>query len=184
MFEQLRKEHHSLGNPRAEKVVALNLAEVEHARGQTQRAIAIVRELLPAARSGADKNQLAQMLINLAGYLAAMDDLAGSVAAARELIEIRAGRESDHAHVAIAIEHLALVIALRGDRARAATLEGYADAAFQRHGFEREFTETTTHDRLTTLLREGLSPDELARLTAQGAGLEPGAAIALALQES
>ena len=49
---------------------------------------------------------------------------------------------------------------------------------------EREFTETTTHDRLTTLLREGLSPDELARLTARGAGLEPGAAIALALQES
>ena len=108
------------------------------------------------------------LLINLAGYLVAVDDLPGAAAAAREAIGIRAAREPDHAHVAVAIEHLALVFALRGDHARAAILEGYADAAFARHGFEREFTETTTHDRLTALLREELAPDELARLTAGG----------------
>jgi hypothetical protein len=62
-------------------------------------------------------------------------------------------------------------------------LEGYADAALQRHGFPREFTETTTHDRLTALLRERLAPGELARLIAEGAALTPQAAIALALEE-
>jgi len=47
------------------------------------------------------------------------------------------------------------VCALRGDLARAATLEGYAGAASRRHGIEREFTETTTFNRLTALLLEG-----------------------------
>ncbi len=183
MFEQARKEHHSLGNTGAELLEALNLAEIEHRRGQTRRAITIVRETLTGARAGTDKTRLAVLLNNLAGYLAAADDPSGAAAAAREAIGILAADEPDHAHVAIAIEHLALVVALRGDRARAATLEGYADAAFGRHGFEREFTETTTHDRLLAFLREGLARDELARLVARGASLEPQTAVALSLEE-
>jgi ATP/maltotriose-dependent transcriptional regulator MalT len=183
MYEQLHNEHSSLGNTQGEQATALNLAEIEHQRGQTQRAIAIVRETLPATRSGADKIVLSKMLHNLAGYLGAVDDLAGAAAAAREAIGIDAPREPDHAHVAIAIEHLALAVALRGDLSRAATLEGYADAAFGRLGLLRQFTKTTTHDRLTLLLRVRLEPDEIARLTAQGATLPPEAAIALALEE-
>jgi hypothetical protein len=127
---------------------------------------------------------LASAFTNLAGYLVAVDDLPAAVGAAREGIGIRVASEPDHAHVAIAIEHLALASALRGDLPRAAALEGYAGAAFGRHGFERESTETKTHDRLSALLREGLAPDELARLGADGATLTPEAAIALALEES
>ncbi|MGA8534541.1 MAG: adenylate/guanylate cyclase domain-containing protein [Candidatus Tumulicola sp.] len=183
MHEQLRNEHRSLGNARGEQVAALNLAEVEHARGNTQRAIEIARQTLPALRSDTDKSWLAILLYHLAGFLVAVDDLSGAAAAAREAIEIRAAREPDHAHIAIAIEHLALVVALRGDRARAAVLEGYAGAALQRHGYEREFTEATTHDRLSALLHAGLAPDELARLTTDGAALTPEAAIARALEE-
>jgi tetratricopeptide (TPR) repeat protein len=183
MYEQLRKEHRSLGNSHGEQVATLNIAEAEHALGQTQRAIAIVRQMLPTIRSGADTATLGILLVNLAGYRLAVDDLPGAVAAAREAIGIRAAREPDHAHVAIPIEHLALVFALRGDLARAATLEGYAGAALARHGFERTFTETTTQDRLTQLLRDGLAPDELARLSAEGAALAPEAAIALALED-
>ncbi len=183
MREQLRNEHRSLGNARGEQISAINLAEIEHMRGQTQRAIAIVRETLVTARTGTDNAMLALLLNNLAGYLAAADDLPGAVAAARESIGIRAEREPDHVHAAMAIEHLALVVALHGDHVRAATLDGYADAAFARHGYEREFTETTSHDRLTALLRERLAPGELARLIAEGAALTPEAAIALALEE-
>jgi predicted ATPase len=181
--EQLREQYRSLGNGSAEQRSALNVAEIEYVRGQTQRAIAVVREILPAVRSAADKTLLVNLLTNLAGYLAAVDDLSGAVPAAHEAIRILAAREPDHAHVAVAIEHLALVVALRGDRARAARLEGYADAACVRHGLLREFTETTTHDRLAALLRDSLAPDDLARLIADGAALTPQAAIALALEE-
>jgi predicted ATPase/class 3 adenylate cyclase len=183
MYEQLREVHRSLGDTNAEQSVALNLAEIEHKRGHTLRAIAIVRETLPAVRSSVNKGNLATLLLNLAGYLAAVDDLAGAAGASRESIRSRAG-EPDHAHVAGAIEHLALVFALRGDRARAATLEGYAVAAFGRHGFEREFTEKTTHERLSALLQADVMPDELARLGADGASLTPEAAIALSLEEN
>ena len=183
MFERLRKEHRSRGNTRGERHDGANLAEVEHARGQTQRAIAIARETLPAARAGGDKSVLALLLSNLAGYLAAADDLPGAAAVAREAIGIHDAREPDHVHVAMAIEHLALTSALRGDRTSAARLEGYADAALQRHGYEREFTETTTHYRLAALLRKETAADELARLNAEGAALTPEAAITLALVE-
>ena len=182
--EQLRKEHRLLGNTRGEQITAINLAEIEHMRGQTGRAIAIVRETLPAARVGADKNVLTLLLDNLAGYLAAAGDVPGAAAAARESIGIRAASEPDHVHAAMAIEHLALAVALLGDLVRASTLEGYAAAAFGRHGYEREFTETTTHDRLAAILREELAPNELTRLNAEGAALAPEAAIALALEES
>jgi class 3 adenylate cyclase len=50
-------------------------------------------------------------------------------------------------------------------------------------GDESRFADTTTHDRLAALLREGLAPDELARLMAEGAALATEAAISLALEE-
>jgi predicted ATPase/class 3 adenylate cyclase len=181
MHEQLRKEHGSLGNVGREQGSAQNLAEVEHARGHSQRAIAIVREILPTARLGADKNLLGSLLCNLAGYLAAVEDVPSAVAVAREAIEVF--RESDRAYRAIAVEHLALALTLRGDCVRATILEGYANAVFEQCGFERGFTETKTHDRLTELLHDRVAPDKLARLTDEGAALTPEAAIALALEE-
>ncbi len=182
-WEQLRTELRSLGHVRGELAGAFNLAETEHARGQTVRAVEIVRETLPVVQAGDDKGALALLLVNLAGYLAATDDLANAVAAARESIGIYAAREPDHVRVAMAIEHLALAVALRGDPARAAILAGYANAAFARHGFEREFTETTTHDRLAALLHESLAAHELTRLIAEGAALKPEAAIALTMDD-
>ena len=136
MFEQLRKEHRSLGNTRGEQIAALNLAEVEHARGQTQRAIAIVRETLPAARSGTDKYDCSPNCFTTSRAISPRWTIfpARSQRLARRLGSMPRA-SPDHAHVAIAIEHLALVFALRGDSARAATLEGYADAALRRHGF-------------------------------------------------
>jgi cytochrome b len=123
------------------------------------------------------------MLMNLAGYLAAVDELSEACAAAREAISMLAAHEPAGAIVAITVEHLALAIALGGDLSRAATLAGYADAALQRHGYEREFTERATHDRLTTLLRDNPEHDGLARLLADGAALTSEAAVALACEE-
>ncbi len=183
MWEQLRAENHALGNTGTEHLVALNLAECEHARGNTRRAIAIVREVFHDARSGDDEKLGANLLLNLAEYLAAIGEFPGAAAAAREAMEIYDASEPDHAYVGIAIELVALVAALLGNLSRAAILEGYADAALQRHGCPRGFTEIATYDRLIALLRETLSPEDLARLTTEGTALTPEAAIALALEE-
>lgn len=181
-YEELRKAQRSRGNTDAELQATLILAEIEHTRGQTSRAIANVREALAAVRALDDKGILAAVLANLAGYLIAVDDLTGAEAAIREAIGTQAAHEPAHTHVAIAIEHLALVLALRGDLERAAVLECYADTAFQLRGYAREFTELATYDRLTALLRERLTPSELAQRSTEGAALKPEDAVAFALE--
>ena len=182
-YEQSRNEQRALGNTREELMVAINLAEIEHARGDTKRAVALVNETLPKARRSPDKLLVGNALANLAGYLVAVDDPQAAVQAARETIEIIAPIEPDHAYISIAIEHIALALALLGKTHRAATLEGYCEAAFERVRFVREETERKTHDRLSALLASAIAPEELARLTAEGAALTPAQAIALALED-
>lgn len=184
MFEQLRKEYRSLGDMHGEQTTAVNLAEIAYARGQTQLAVSLVHEVLPGVRAGGDKTLLVNLLVNLARSLAAVNDLPGAAAASREAVGIRSALDPEHAQVATAIEHIALMSAMRGDLARAALLEGYADTAVLAHKFGRDVTEETTHGRLAALLSEGLASEELTRLSAEGAALAPADAIALALDES
>lgn len=185
MFEQLREKQRSLGDTHGEQNSALNLAEVEYARGRTHQAVEILKETLPAVRAGADKVLLVNLLVNLAGYLSA-DEFNGATATAREAITIHSELEPEHPQVILAIEQIALVSAMRGDLARAALLEGYADAVVLAHKVVRDVTSSTTatHERLTALLRKTLAPEELARLSAKGAALASADAIALALDES
>jgi tetratricopeptide (TPR) repeat protein len=182
IWEELRQRHRSLGNTRNEVVAVLNRAEIEHERGQTERAIALVREVLPQARRGREMALAHSLLANLAGYLVAANDFPGAIEAAYEVIGPHARREAEDAKVALVVEHLALVYALRGEFARASVLEGYAASEFRQLGFNRESTEIMTYERLTALLREGLAPDELSRLTAEGAALATEGAITLALE--
>ena len=182
MYEQELKEHRSLGNSSGEATTVLNIAEVEHARGRTERAIALTRETLPGLRRGPNVAMVVNILSNLAGYCVATGDLAGSEAAAREAIALLAARDPDTAQVPFAMEHLALVYALRHDLERAAQLEGFAEHAMHRVGTEREHTEIVTYQRLMELLGAGLPPAELARLTSEGASLKLEAAVALALE--
>jgi predicted ATPase/class 3 adenylate cyclase len=183
-YERLRNEHRLLGNLSTELAYTLNLAETEHARGETRRAIAIIEEALPLFRTGGDRIYRVASLANLAGYLAAVDDLAGTRAIAREVIRELALGEPESAPVAQAIEHLALAVALGDDFIRAALLEGYADATFRNLAFKREVTEIKTFDRLAGLLGAGLAAGELAQLLAEGAALTPQAAIALAREDA
>jgi predicted ATPase/class 3 adenylate cyclase len=183
-LEQLRAEHRALGNLASELAMSVNLAEAEHERGRTERAIALSREALPRFRVERDRNGLVQMLGNLAGYCVSVGDLPGAGAAAREAIAEFSQREPGATFVSIAIEHLALALALGGDISRAAALAGYADRALQRQGYVREFTERTTYERLAALLRDRLAPEQLHARLAEGAALAPEAAIARALEET
>jgi predicted ATPase len=180
-YEALVKAHRALGNTSAELTYTLNFAEMLHHLGETRQAIAIVREALPRFRAGRNSGTLMAVLDNLTGYLLRVDEVPEAFATAREAIRIAASSDRE---VAISMAHLALALALGDDLSRAATLEGFADNAVREVGFQREFTETVTYDRLMSLLAEKLAPHDLARLLAEGAALSPEAAVALALEES
>ena len=171
------------GNGRNRRGSVLNLAEIEHERGNTGRAIELLRDVLPGARAENDPNALAVYLANYAGYLVAANDIAAATEAVREVIREIAPGDPESAFIASSLEHLALAIALAGDTPRAARLGGYADATLRKLGFGRVYTEKTTYDRLHLLLRERLAPSDVERLLAEGASLVPEQAIAEALAD-
>jgi predicted ATPase/class 3 adenylate cyclase len=182
--ERLRDANRSLGNEAGARSQTQNLAEIEHERGRTQHAIELIRAVLPEARAYGDRSRLAHGLMNLAGYLVASGEYPEAIVVARDAIRERAERDPGDGIATTALEHLALALALGGELARAARLAGYVDVAQQRLGFQREFTEQTTHDRLHAVLADALDCDEFQRLQRAGAELTPEAAVALGLEES
>jgi predicted ATPase/transcriptional regulator with XRE-family HTH domain len=181
MYEELHHRQSTLGNSRKARNHALNLAEIEHTLGRTEHAVATVQRELVGVRAGRDRGTLLMLLSNLAGYLVALDRRAEALAAAAEVLRVGSAHDPGHLHVTIAIEPLALARALEGEPRTAALLAGYTEAAVQRLGFEREFTEQTTRSRLDRTLREHWSPDELRELLARGEALTTNEALALAL---
>jgi predicted ATPase/DNA-binding CsgD family transcriptional regulator len=189
--EELRRQCRALGRTRYEVPNAINLAELEHARGNTTRAIRLAREALSfIAGESVGSSTYRQprsplgytlLLTNLAGYLVAAGDLPEAEFAARGAIEALAGVERHLVRRCAAIEHLALVYALRDDVERAAVLAGYARTVLDRPGVDDRDSASTSHSRLTALLRERLGPPERERLFAAGADLTMEAAVARAL---
>ncbi len=183
LFQELRDTHRALGNRTAAVVSGLHLAEWEHALGKTERAIVILQETLADIQNAPTRNELLYVgsARDLIGYLVALDRLAEARVTARELV-LRHGSDAIHiGHVTFALEHLALVLALGGDHARAAQLAAHADAVLRDLGSEREFTEKATRTRLDALLAERLPSDQRTALETRGAAMTREQAIALAL---
>ena len=81
-----------------------------------------------------------------------------------------------------AVEHAALIRALSNDLEAAARLAGYSEAAFQRLGYQREYTERVTRTRLDSLLeRKALPAHQRDSLLSAGAWLTPERAVALSI---
>jgi predicted ATPase/class 3 adenylate cyclase len=155
-------------------------AEFEHARGETARAIALITESLPRFRLlGREIGTV--VLANLAAYHVALDQLDRAAAVGTEAVVTLERLAPDGVLVTIAIEHLALVLAISGDLVTAARIAGYTDANIERLGAAREYTEKFTRTRLVRVL-DDLPAGELASLTAEGEGLTTGAAIAETLE--
>ncbi len=183
-FEQVVAEQRLLGNTSSVYVATANLAEIEHRRGHTERAIALVRAVLPDLQTGAERRFCAVVCSNLAGYLIAHDESDAAIDAARAAIESMGRSEPEDVLVTAALTHFALAVAVQGPLALAARLAAYASAAFTAANTDRQFTEATSHDRLVALLDERLGSDERRRLEAEGASLGAAAAVALALEHA
>ncbi len=179
-FGQLRDLYASLDNDVGTVSAALNLAEVNHARGATREAIAVATDELPRAELLHDRSMWAQLMRNHAGYLAAIGDIAGARRAADAAIAYYAAQDPDGAYAASALEHFGLCLAIEGDARTAAVLEGYIQKTLTNLGFEREYTERTSHERLLEILTRELSATESSELFARGERMTSQDALAVA----
>ncbi len=178
-FSKVREVYASLGNDVGVVSAALNIAEMDHARGATREAIDIATEELPRAARLSDRSVWALLTRNLAGYLCAAGDVARAREAARDAIAFYATHDPEGPFAAISLEHMALCLALEGSMDAAAQLEGYVENTLTQIGFEREYTERVTHDRLMLLLQQHLSAEDLRALLATGSGMRARQALAL-----
>lgn len=142
-----------------------NLAESEFARGDAERAIAIVNEPETLAMEAVqrvilDTNQTAYLVV--AGRFSEAYVIGRSVIRTSWELEMRLGR-------ILTIQHLALAAAIEGDISRAARLRGYVDAVVGELEFERDYTERFTYERLVGLLESRLSSEVRNELERVGA---------------
>lgn len=182
IYERLREVNQQLGNATQANGIAISLAELQHQRGETAAAVALAQEVLGAFRSDRDRESLVGTLANLCGYLVALDRLSEAREVALEAFRNSSDHDRSGIFVTDAVEHVALAVALGDDLRASAKLAGYAEAAFQRLGYQREYTERTTRTRLDSLLFGKLPPAERDSLLAAGATLTPEAAVTLAIE--
>jgi len=159
----------SVGAVYARLAATLNLAELEHQRGNTHRAIELAKEVAPEVAVRLEFYTMVTLLNNLAGYLVAVDDVSGARAAAVEAIGRLSRSDVASGLMAAALEHLALVHALEGDAEKAARIFGSCENSYASSGYVREFTERKTHERLTQLLRERLGEERFETMRRMGA---------------
>ncbi len=179
-FERLLQLSRSVHNLSGELIFTLNLAQIEHARGRTPRAIALIGDIIPKAEAFPRRELLGGALSSLSAFLAAVDEFDDAKQAARAAIDCFLASGQHPAMVALAIEYLALALVFTDERESAARLAGYSDHRLWSYGFEREDTPRIGHERLHAMLREHFEPSALATLLAEGAALSPEEATALA----
>ena len=162
-------------------VVLGNLAELEFGEGQVEQALRLAGEALEIRLPGKNSSLLAFSYVNIAAYRVAAGDLDGARAAARE--GLRLARQVQRAvQIAIALQHLALLLALLGEVNDAAHLVGYVNVQFEELGYEREATEKWGYEKLMAALHEQLSDAQIEKLAAEGAAWTEDQAVEEALK--
>lgn len=159
----------ALGDEVASAAYLFNLAELEFSEGEAATAVRHASDALAMYLGAKNFRLVAIVQANLAIYRIALEQFGEARTEASEAI--RWARETQYSYcMAIAIQHLALLLALRGERHRAARLTGYVDAAYQKLGNKREPTEEWGYQKLLSSMREEIAADELDTLIAEGAG--------------
>jgi tetratricopeptide (TPR) repeat protein len=167
-FAQALAAYKAVGNEAGAATVLSNVAELEFRDGHPEEALRAVSESLEIDVRGKNSEAIAVDYSNGAAYRLAFDDLAGAREWAREGLRVARGARIELC-IASALQHLALLSALTGDKVRVAQLLGYTDGRFTELGIKREYTEQWGYDKLLAILRETLTEDEIARLMAEGA---------------
>ncbi len=155
------------------------LADVEYALGNIDRAADISQQLVTAARQRRMAHNEMYSLVKTAGFHILRGDIGRADSAAREALLAARGLSSTILTSAIGL--LATIAALRGDAVRAARLLGYVDAWFAREEHNYVALPAACRKILVDAIEAGLEPDERARHIAIGALLQDGPAATEAL---
>jgi len=159
---------------------SLYLADIEFQCGRYQEALTHAENALTYAERNQNSRVAANLRNNLAAYRIALNQHDEAAADARRALSML--RESQNSYdIGIAVQHLALIAALRGDAQRASRLTGYVDAYFKSSGIQREPTEKWCYDRIIAALHDQLEEHKISLLMSDGASLSEREAVAQAL---
>ena len=181
LYTQALETFKALGDEDGTTMVLANLAEAEFRDDHVEQALRLAGEALEINTRGKNATYLALESVNSAAYCIALGDTDRARGAARE--GLRWARQAQDAlNIALALQHLALLGALRREVHNAARLIGYVNVQLKELGSEREYTEKWGYEKLIIALREHLSEPELEGLAAQGAAWSEDQAIEEALK--
>jgi predicted ATPase/class 3 adenylate cyclase len=181
LFGQALASFKALGDEGGTAIVLANLAEMEFADGRVEQALRLTTEALEILARGKNVTNLAIGYNNTAAYRIALGDVDGADKAARE--GLRWARQAQSAlHIAMTLQQLALLGALRRQAHNAARLIGYVDRQYKELGSERESTEQMGYKKLMAALQEQLSDREMEMLAAEGAAWSEDQAVEAVLQ--
>jgi len=154
---------------------------LEFADRQVEQALCLAGEALEIRLRGKSALNLALSYLNIAAYRIALGDVDEAREAAREAL--RWARQAQYAlYIAIAFQHFALLLALRGEVNDAARLIGYVNLQYEELEAEREATEKWGYEKLMAALREQLSEAEIEKLAPEGAAWSEDRAVEEALK--
>jgi predicted ATPase/DNA-binding CsgD family transcriptional regulator len=172
----------ALGDEVGISMILGHLAELEFSDGHPNEALRVVNEALAIeVPRVVNVGNLANYSCNSAAYQIALGDLDGARAAAHEAL--RCAREVQHVvTTAIAQQHLALLMALKGQQQSAARLLGYVDTQLNELAISREPTEKWSYEQLVAALHAKLSDAEIEKLAAEGAAWSEDQAVEEALK--
>jgi hypothetical protein len=157
--------HVFLGNRVGERYSAVNVAEIEHLRGNTRRAVAVLQPFL----DGVDgRTMSAATRVNLIGYQLALDDADAARSLAATTLRRFGESEDGMIFEAILIGHIAYLAAVDGDVVRASQLNAYMDERYRERGMTREHTEEIVHAKLRAILHATRGRAEVEAAAAEG----------------
>ncbi|MGA8326580.1 MAG: helix-turn-helix domain-containing protein [Candidatus Cybelea sp.] len=155
-----------------------DLAELEFAAGNAERALEIVDEAIPVAAESEDPERESVFTCNRAGYLLHLGDFTEAEATARDAVAL-AVKTHRTERILHTLEHLAAALACRNELEAAALLAGFVEAGYSSSGYERETTERSSHEILVAALRR--TPEvEVDALMRRGADMTRAQALELA----
>jgi tetratricopeptide (TPR) repeat protein len=147
-WETIRERLHAVGDVGEERVATVCLSECEFQRGENARAIELIENLLPSARTAADWGLTARALCDLAAYHIAMGALAQAREPAEEALRLVYARDTSSPHLLTALEIMAVLILRSGEYERAARIALFTQPADRTSSSCRGYVAMSIHDRL------------------------------------